>query len=91
MCISATAATVISAIVGAGAAAHSADQSRKAAHSQLDQQRALTARSEAVAAGNANYRLGQRRRALSQQSLVTGAEDVMSSGILNGGKPTLGG
>jgi len=91
MCISAATAAVISAVVGAGAAVHSADQSRKAGNRALDNQRALAARAEAVAAGNANSRLSQRRRALSQQSLVTGAEDVMSSGILNGGKPTLGG
>ena len=91
MCVSAATAAVISAVVGAGAAAYSADQSRKTANRRLDQERALAARTEANAANTANYRLAQRRRALSAQSLATGAEDVMSSGMLNGGKPTLGG
>ena len=46
---------------------------------------------EATAAQTANARLAHRRRAMSSQSLVTGGGDVMSTGLLNGGRPTLGG
>lgn len=46
---------------------------------------------DAKAAQSANARLAMRRKALTASSLVTGGGDVMSTGILNGGKPTLGG
>jgi hypothetical protein len=49
------------------------------------------ARTEAAAAQTANAKTAARRRALRSNSLVTPSADVMSSGLLSGGRPTLGG
>jgi hypothetical protein len=49
------------------------------------------AQADATAAQTSNARLAQRRRAMASQSLLTGGGDVMSAGVLGGGKPTLGG
>jgi len=46
---------------------------------------------DAKATQSSNARLAARRKALSANSLVTGGTgDVMSTGILNGGRATLG-
>lgn len=51
----------------------------------------VQAAADARATQTANSRLAARRKALSSQSLATGGGDLMSSGVLAGGKPTLGG
>lgn len=43
------------------------------------------------AAQSANARLAMRRKALSASALATGGGDLMSTGVLGGGKTTLGG
>ncbi|MEW6706613.1 MAG: hypothetical protein AB1430_17330 [Pseudomonadota bacterium] len=84
---------IVGAVVSAGAVVHSAEQQRKATHRAQDMAREEAAKAEATATQNANARIQQRRRALSANSLITGggSSDIMSSGVLNGGKPTLGG
>lgn len=95
MCISAVAgflaanAGTIAAVgsaVGAVAGLKSAHDARKASREAAGAQ----GRADATAAQSANARTAMRRRALASQSLLTGGADL-SSGVLGGGKPTLGG
>jgi uncharacterized protein HemX len=90
MCISAGTAALIAAGAAAATTVYSTEQGRKNASKQRDSVLRQQADADATAAQTSNNRLAMRRRALSQSSLATGA-DVMSTGMLNGGKPTLGG
>lgn len=90
MCISAGTAGLIAAGLSAATAIHTTEQSRKDASKARSAQLRAAADADAMAAQSANSRRAARRRALSAQSLATGA-DVMSTGTLAGGKPTLGG
>lgn len=82
MCISlaaaATAASVASAAGGIYAATRKGPDAAK-----------MQARADATAAQSANAKAAARKKALANNSLV--ASDVMSTGLLNGGRPTLGG
>lgn len=93
MCISAAAtwlATNAATIGAVGGALGGVAAVTNATRSRPDPN-AAQARADALAAQNANGRLAQRRKSLAKNSLVTGGSDVMSTGLLNGGKPTLGG
>jgi hypothetical protein len=79
-------AAAIGSAVGTVGGLYQADKARKDAKKAAGAQD----RSDAEAAQSSNARLAQRRRALSSQSLLTGGGDL-SSGVLGGGKPTLGG
>lgn len=91
MCLTAAGWAALAASgVTAAASIHSTEQGRKSANRQRDGLLRAQAEADANAANTSNARLAARRRALSASSLTTGA-DVMSTGMLNGGKPTLGG
>ena len=77
--------------IGAIGSAVGAVASLKAAGKKGPDPAAMQAQADATAAQSSNARLAQRRKSLAGQSLLTGGGDIMSSGILNGGKPTLGG
>lgn len=87
------------AVAGTAATLYSSNMARKAQKNALDAQRnmQLKAKSdqlaaETEAAGSANARVAARRRALRNQSLMTGGGlDAGPSGVLSGGRPTLGG
>lgn len=84
MCISAITASLLAAGAGVAGTIYSADQSRKAMHSQMDMARDA----DTKAAQTANARLAQRRRALSSNSLIA---DSSTSGMASAGRATLGG
>lgn len=87
MCVSAaiTAAAAFLSVREARMARKDANSARRRAETQQQE-------AEATAAMTANNRLAQRRRALSSQSLVTGAgSDVASTGLASAGRATLGG
>jgi hypothetical protein len=90
MCISAAVAflSANAGAIGAGAAAVGAAGSLYSATRKAPNPAAAQARADAMAAQGSNARLAARRKALANNSLVTG--DVMSTGVLNGGRPTLG-
>ncbi len=98
MCISAAAAWLaanvgtIGAVSGAVGAATSLYSATQAGKGGVDPAKAQ-AEADAQATRTANSRLAQRRRALSSQSLATGAGEAtgISSGVLSGGKSMLGG
>lgn len=89
-----SAGAIVAAVIGAGAQAYSADKQRKTTHQQMDAQREAEAKAAVKPTQDANAALALRRKALAENSLLTGgsmgATAAPAQGILGGGKPTLG-
>lgn len=86
MCVSAAMMMAIASAGSAAASIYSATRAGKGPDPAKEQ-----AKADAMATQTANGRLAQRRTALRKNSLLTGGADTASSGVLGGGKPTLGG
>lgn len=83
----AVSAAWIGAAAAVGGVATAQDSSRKASHA-VDDQNAAKALAETSAATSANARIAMQRKAMQQNSLLTGAGDA--PGVTPGTRSTLG-